>query len=75
MNACLVDEEGRLEESHGLAHGRLDVQGLDILPILLQQRDEEVDGYKRISITTRQSETEYLPSITLAKTWSSVIWT
>lgn len=39
-----VGKDGRLEESYGLAHGRLDVQGLDILPVLLQQRDEEVDG-------------------------------
>jgi hypothetical protein len=27
-----------------LTHGRLQVQRLDVLPVLLQQRDEEVDG-------------------------------
>mmetsp|Transcript_24653 Transcript_24653/g.42080 ORF Transcript_24653/g.42080 Transcript_24653/m.42080 type:complete len:308 (+) Transcript_24653:171-1094(+) len=27
-----------------LAHGRLDVQDLDVLPVLLEQRDKEVDG-------------------------------
>ncbi len=35
----------RLEKTHGLAHGGLDMERLDVLPVLLQQRDEEVDGY------------------------------
>ena len=34
----------RLEETDGLAHRRLDVQRLDILPVLLEQGDEEVDA-------------------------------
>ena len=33
-----------LEEPGGLAHGRLDVEDLDVLPVLLEERDEEVDG-------------------------------
>lgn len=34
----------RSEETDGLAHRRLDVQRLDVLPVLLEQRDEEVDA-------------------------------
>ena len=37
----------RLEQTDGLAHGRLDVQRLDVLPVLLEQRNEEVDAYAR----------------------------
>ena len=37
---------GRLVETDGFAHRRLDVKGLDVLPVLLQQRDEEVDTFK-----------------------------
>lgn len=46
---CDVGEEnvGRLEETDGFAHRRLDVQGLDVLPVLLQEGDEEVDAYLR----------------------------
>ena len=32
-----------LEETDGLAHGGLDVKGLDVLPVLLEQGDKEVD--------------------------------
>ena len=32
-----------LVDADGLAHGRLDVEALDVLPVLLEQRDEEVD--------------------------------
>jgi hypothetical protein len=34
----------RLEETDGLAHRRLQVERLDVLPVLLKQRDEEVDA-------------------------------
>merc|ERR1719198_2557086 len=34
----------RLVEARGLAHGRLEVEHLDVLPVLLEQRHEEVDG-------------------------------
>ena len=37
MDRCLVDPEG-------LAHGGLDVQRADVLPVLLEQGDQEVDG-------------------------------
>ena len=33
-----------LENARGLAHRALDEQGLDVLPVLLQQRHQEVDG-------------------------------
>ena len=33
-----------LEQADRLAHRGLDVQGLDVLPVLLEQRDEEVDA-------------------------------
>jgi len=36
--------EARLEETLGLAHGGLDVERTDVLPLLLEQRDQEVDG-------------------------------
>jgi hypothetical protein len=32
-----------LEETDGLAHRRLQVERLDVLPVLLEQRDKEVD--------------------------------
>jgi len=32
-----------LEETHGLTHGRFEVKGLDVLPVLLQEGDKEVD--------------------------------
>jgi len=37
-----------LVEAVGRAHGGLDVDRLDVLPVLLQQRDEEVDGHLRV---------------------------
>ena len=33
----------RSVKTNGLAHRRLDVERLDILPVLLEQGDEEVD--------------------------------
>jgi hypothetical protein len=38
------NKHSNLEDTDGLAHGRLDVEGLDILPVLLEQGDEEVDA-------------------------------
>ena len=54
-------------KTHGLAHGRLDGESADILPILLQQRDKEVDtkrdvggkffwGHIGVSDSNRQAE-------------------
>jgi len=34
----------QLVEANGLAHGRFDVQRLDVLPVLLEQGDEEVNA-------------------------------
>ena len=44
-----ADEDGgtnekRLVQTDGLAHRRLDVERLDVLPVLLEQGDEEVDA-------------------------------
>lgn len=33
-----------LEDTDRLAHRRLNVERLDVLPVLLEQRDEEVDA-------------------------------
>ena len=33
-----------LEETLGRSHGALDVQGADVLPVLLEQGDQEVNG-------------------------------
>lgn len=38
------EENAFLEETDGLAHGRLDVKRLDVLPVLLEEGDEEVDA-------------------------------
>lgn len=35
---------GDLEEAHRLAHGCLDVERLDVLPVLLQEGHEEIDA-------------------------------
>jgi len=35
----------RLVQTDGLVHRGLDEQGLDVLPVLLEQRDQEVDGH------------------------------
>ena len=39
-----------LVQTHGLAHGRLDGQGLDVLPVLLQQRDQEIDRHLDVNV-------------------------
>ena len=71
VEVCLV-------EADCLAHRRLDVQRLDVLPVFLEQRDEEVDALgaevnTRIS-ASYISEVDLL-IITLDTTCSSVIWT
>ena len=38
----------RLEQANRLAHRRLDVQGLDVLPVLLEKRYKEVNAFKGI---------------------------
>lgn len=40
----MTTEPDRLVKADGLAHGGLDVQRLHVLPVLLEQGDEEVDG-------------------------------
>ncbi len=41
----------------GLAHGRLDVEAAHVLPVLLQQRHQEVDGHLGGAAAPRQSPT------------------
>ena len=38
-----MNRGGGLEDTLDLAHGALDVDGLDVLPVLLEERHEEVD--------------------------------
>jgi len=38
-----------LEEADGFTHGGLDMKILDILPVLLEERDEEVDAEHDVS--------------------------
>ena len=40
----------RLVETDRLAHGGLDVERLDVLPVLLEQGDQEVNSYRLGSI-------------------------
>ena len=40
----VADRTTRLVQTDGLAHRRLDVERLDVLPVLLEQGDEEVDA-------------------------------
>ncbi len=39
-----ISRKTGLEETVDLAHGGLDVERLDVLPLLLKKRDQEVDG-------------------------------
>ena len=39
-----------LVEAHGLPHRRLDVQRADVLPVLLEERDEEVDRHLDVDV-------------------------
>ena len=43
-NACKCDPDTCLVKPLHWSHGGLDVQGPNVLPMLLQQRDEEVHG-------------------------------
>ena len=38
--------KAQLEEADGFAHSRLDVKRLDVLPVLLEEGDEEIDTWK-----------------------------
>ena len=65
----------RLEEPDGFAHGWLDVQRFNVLPVLFQKRNQEVDSYRvrwRLDIMKIFPN---IPSMTFPRTWSSVIWT
>lgn len=64
----------RLIQAVRLAHGALDVKRLDVLPVLLQQRDEEVDGkhgvgkelvVSHLAVTDSDTEAENLLQLEL----------
>ncbi len=40
----VAGDDEPLVETDGLAHRRLDVKRLDLLPVLLEERDEEVNA-------------------------------
>lgn len=42
--------ESGLVDAEGTAHGGLDVEALDVLPVLLQERDEEVHGETDVEV-------------------------
>ena len=54
-----VERQSRSEETDGLAHRRLDVQRLDVLPVLLEQRHEEVDACED-AVSTKAQDTRRL---------------
>lgn len=63
-----------LEQPNRLAHRGLDMQRLDVLPVLLEQRNEEINAY---AVSAMEFGTTYINSlsITFDSTWSSVIST
>ena len=74
MRSRKILKRVRLEETLGLAHRRLDVQRLDVLPVLLQQRDEEVDGQhdvghklvlSHLNVANGNTETQHLLELEL----------
>jgi hypothetical protein len=76
------EERGeRLVDSVDLTHGRLDVEGLDVLPVLLQEGDKEVDGHDDVlddeilsetDVTNGNSDTENLLKLELDGTLDGV---
>ena len=44
------DFKKSLVEAHGLAHSRLDVERAHVLPVLLQERDQEVDRHLDVDV-------------------------
>ena len=50
MNVPSFIDRAHLVDSLSWSHGSFDVQGLDVLPVLLQQGNQKVDGQGNISI-------------------------
>ena len=48
QGCCGGETRDELIETLGTTHGALDVQRANILPVLLQQRDEEVDSHEDV---------------------------
>jgi len=61
------EEVSRLEETDGLAHRRLDVKRLDVLPVLLEQGDQEVDAQHDVGKDLVLSHGDVADSDTQAK--------
>ena len=65
-----------LEQPNWLAHRGLDMQRLDVLPVFLEQRNEEVDACAYPGLATESSTIcRDSLSMTFANTWSSVMST
>lgn len=65
----LLVEKSSLIKALGFAHGALDVQGTDVLPVFLQQRHQEVDCQvdvvnelvlRHLHVSDSYSQTEHL---------------
>lgn len=56
-----------LEETLGLAHGGLEIKRLDVLPVLLKQRDQKVDGKHNVGNELIFSHLDVTNSDTQAK--------
>lgn len=57
----------RLVQTYGLAHGGLDVEGLDVLPVLLEQRDQEIDCHLNVNVQLLLGERHIADSDTQAQ--------
>ena len=70
------DSNVHLEEADRFAHRRLDMQRLDILPVFLEQRDQEVNAWHdecKQRDNVQAGTTRGVLSMTLPRTWSSDI--
>jgi len=47
-----------LPDTDGLTHGGLDVEGADVLPALLEERNKEVDGENQVGLEVRLSHVD-----------------
>ena len=62
-----------LEQALGLAHGRLEVQGADVLPVLLQQRHQEVDAHLTVHVQLLHRSRKDASAQALTSTFPAVL--